>query len=124
MPQLKSYLCDRCDYRPHTNFGDAMYVVDKDGTRIICPHPCEYKKVHEILGVNASEEEIEQNTGYLSDCVCVDCLATAQIDLKCDERLCHYCGSNQVVSFANLRGRMCPKCHKGTIQEHLHGIWT
>lgn len=124
MPQFRSYLCDRCDYRPHANFGDVMYVLDNDNNRVICPHPREFKKVYEVLGGNASEEEISQNTGDLSDCVCVECLTIVQLDLKRDESLCNNCGSKQVVSLANLRGRMCPKCRKGTIQEYLHSIWT
>jgi hypothetical protein len=101
-----------------------MYVVGSNGNRIICPHPREFKKVYEVLGDEVTQDEIKQKTGHLSACVCTDCLVIIELDLERDVKICPTCNSDKVVSFAALRGRRCPKCNKGIIQEHLHGLWT
>jgi len=135
MPRYYYYVCDKCRFSPKRlksgSFnGSTMrpmpngytYVTDDAGNRIICGHPCEALHIGEVLGKDAPIELIEQRTGYINYCVCLDCLADLEIDLKRDPRLCPNCKSNRVVKLREMVGTTCPKCKSGTFKELDSGI--
>lgn len=62
-----------------------MYVEDKKGKRIICPHPGEMGKVKSVLGKNISEKVFREKTGFNSYSICLDCLYQFEADLR-DEK--------------------------------------
>jgi hypothetical protein len=99
-----------------------MYVVDKDGRRVNCPHPGEMYTVIRVLGPNPSEELINHRTGFNSYCVCYNCLKKFELDLKRDARVCPECQSVGVKSVMEARGHECPNCMKGIIEEIETGI--
>ena len=112
-----------------------MYVLDGRGTRVICPHPGEEAEVARVLGVKekALRCPCEPNTtkkakhhqevfhlaltrtGFLSDCICHDCLAQFGLDLQRDEKRCPTCSSSEVTTLHDLLGEPCPRCKEGTI---------
>ena len=99
-----------------------MYVTDDSGKRIPCLHPGEMYTVRSVVGQDATHEECMERTGFLSNCLCEDCLAKFQLDLKRDERKCGKCGGVRVISTSEAVGKSCPKCKEGTIQAEDTGI--
>lgn len=49
MPSISEYKCDMCEFFLPRGWGGYMYVIDKHGERIVCPHPLEYHVVERIL---------------------------------------------------------------------------
>jgi hypothetical protein len=129
-----------------------MYVEGYDGQRVICSHPCEDLRVERVLGIplgtlsalsfikpkwwwlkrkkeaykanRAISDAAYARTGFLSDCMCVDCLQKQKLDLKKDERKCCRCSSANVKSVIEMRGSACPQCKKGMIVEIETGLIT
>ncbi len=137
MSTITGYRCTRCDLFFPNGQGGHMYVLDDAGNRVVCPHPGEEARVAHVLGVKertlrcpfgaeASRGSKRHNsvevfrlalsrTGFVSDCICRECLARFGLDLRKDERRCPECSSPEVVAVADLVGRACPKCREGTI---------
>jgi DNA-directed RNA polymerase subunit RPC12/RpoP len=124
MPPINDFKCDKCGFQLPSGWGGYMYVTDQTGKRIVCPHPCEFATVYQVLGANAPRELIQQRTGFNSDCLCLDCLKEFNIDLKRDARACPHCNSNRIGSLQELVDGPCPKCKEGTIQEIVTGAWS
>ena len=120
MPKINDYKCDECGYASRRGWGGFMYVIDRRGLRIPCPHPGEYDKVYKVLGKKASDELIRERTGFNSDCVCLECLGQFFLDIKRDERKCPYCESTRIRTIRQLVDQICPKCKNG----HIREIWT
>lgn len=93
-----------------------MYATDDAGKRVVCKHPGEWNQAHDVIGGDATEEKFRERTGFLSNCVCSDCLAQFRLDLERDERICEKCGSGNVKSTNESVGSQCPKCKVGVIQ--------
>jgi len=55
--------------------------------------------------------------GFLSDCLCLDCMEQQELDLEKDKRRCQSCLSVNVKSVKELLGSICPKCKEGIILE-------
>ena len=117
MPPYNHFRCSRCRFSLPSGWGGIRYVTDENGQKIICPHPGDFFQIYEVLGESASGELVDQRTGFNSDCLCLDCLAKFQIDLKREQRICPKCRSNHVNSVKELVGEPCPKCKDGTVQE-------
>ncbi len=124
MPAINDFRCDRCEFSLPSGWGGDMYVTDEAGKRVVCPHPCEYAVVSEVLGADAPPELVEQRTGFNSDGVCLDCLAQFSIDLDRDARACQKCKSARIATVQELVGKPCPKCKAGTIREIETGMWS
>ena len=118
-----------------------MYVVDEKGNRVRCPHPGEDRTVLDVLGKDASEEEIRTRTGFNSFCLCLNCLTQLELDIGRDEgaeswpyyypsmigrdeRRCVHCRSPNVRTVFELVGESCPKCKEGMIEVTFTGAWT
>ena len=80
MPAIHDYHCtdDACDFAGPSGWDYYMYAEADDGERVTCPHPGERAKAREVIGEDASDEEIDERTGFNYHCVCVDC--TEQFD--------------------------------------------
>jgi DNA-directed RNA polymerase subunit RPC12/RpoP len=61
MPLINKYRCDRCDLTLPTGWGGNMYVTDRKGKRIVCPHPGEWRTVERVIKESYPEhsEELE-----------------------------------------------------------------
>jgi hypothetical protein len=125
-----------------------MYVVNDEGERVICPHPCESITVERVLGKGLSRRVLDSRTGFESHCVCVDCLHQFEADLghlpellegagrlkrwhllswggvreDHDERVCPRCGSATVRTARELVDQPCPSCKQGTFVEQSTGL--
>jgi len=129
-----------------------MYVLNYDGVRVECSHPGEDYMVERELGLpegimtsllfvepkwwwskkkkaefehtRSIIESARARTGFMSDCICTDCLQLQTLDLDRDERKCITCSSSNVKTQNELVGHRCPKCNKGKIVEIDTGIIT
>jgi len=137
MPGIFEFRCDHCGFELPTGWGGYMYVVNDQGERIVCPHPCEDLTVREVLGPNASRQLTRQRTGFNSYCVCLDCLHQCELDLGNEGCLffffvrqprdlwsCPHCRSRKIRTVDELTGEPCPECQVGTIVAIYTGIVT
>ena len=141
MPSINDYICSKCDLVLQKGWGYHFYAEDDEGNRIVCRHPGEKRGGEKVLGKSASLELIRERTGFISDCVCLDCLYQFEADLgesgwspyedftvaigakvrkAKDKRECPKCKSKMVKTVLELIGQACPKCKDGVIEE----IWT
>jgi hypothetical protein len=141
MPSINNYICSRCDLILQRGWGYHFYVEDSEGNRIACRHPGETRNVEKVLGKSVSLEIIRERTGFVSDCVCLDCLAQFEADLGengwspyeadianyeprvkqgKDKRECIECRSKRVKTVSELVGQRCLSCTDGVIEK----IWT
>lgn len=143
MPPIFKYKCSKCRFRLPDGCGTGLYVVNDRGERIICPHPAEDRFVKEALGERASSlEVVRERTGFISECVCLDCLHQFDADLgevgyspyegppekhkrrlkrEKDRRECPKCKSANVKTELEMVGQTCPKCKEGVIEEWWTG---
>ena len=140
-----------------------MYVENDMGARICCRHPAEDYDIKKEIGISCKEiglnifsdfysvkpkwwwskkrrfilNLLREKTGYLSYCVCNDCLNKMVLDLgdekskwrsnygynrPKDERICSRCNSYKVRTLAESIGRLCPACKEGKITEIVTGL--
>ena len=145
MPTVKGYACTRCGFTLTKPEGGQMYVMDNFGTRSICPHPGEDAHVARVLGVDeealryafaqktcgkgnpAAQHPMElfayalSRTGFLSDCLCLNCLAPFKLDVHRDAKQCPACSSRHIKTAKELLKHRCPKCKQGTLQKRETG---
>ena len=141
MRNMNDYTCTRCGFTLPGGQTGQMYVTDHEGARSICPHPGEEAHVAQVLGVK--EEALIRafvqegsgeggparhqrgslyhfalsRTGFLSDCLCRDCLAQFKLDVHRDAKRCPHCSSSRVKTVREVLRHRCPKCREGTIEE-------
>ena len=132
---MNGYTCTTCGFSIPNADGGRMYVVDTAGNRSICPHPGEEAHVARVLGIDeetlvvafgqgsSTAQDPEglfafalSRTGFLSDCLCRNCLAQFRLDVHRDATRCPGCSSPKVTTIEGLAGRRCPKCGKGTMR--------
>jgi len=152
MPPINKYECNACEFELPMGWGGVAYVESNDGKRITLTHPIEDSVRERVLNIppgtlssfphdkpkwwwlkkrlNTYKKNKEMydlaraRSGFLSDCICIDCMQKQRLDLKKDERKCCSCSSVNVKSLRDLLGNLCPKCKKGVITEIKTGIWT
>ncbi|MDP2946877.1 MAG: hypothetical protein Q8N88_02070 [Nanoarchaeota archaeon] len=139
MPNLYSSKCNKCDFKTSVSSGGYLYVRDRDGNKVVCPHPLEYHTIAEVLGISKddafawiqqeygkiSEEtrkKIEDNIGMNFQHICLDCLAENFLDKKKDEIKCKKCSSVNLKYVADLVNKPCPKCKEGAIEMISQGM--
>lgn len=134
MPWISSYECDSCGACFHTGWGSRVYVLDKAGRRIICPHPGENSTAEFVLAEELSWFErtfISQWTlkrlrdkrmGVERCLVCMDCSESNWVDLKRDNRRCSHCSCGSLLTISEILGKACPKCKKGAVVEIPTGM--
>jgi predicted Zn-ribbon and HTH transcriptional regulator len=132
MPAISDFICNKCRFALPSGWGGYTYVQDDKGKRKVCPHPAEVVTIAEVLGLKENEifpprtEEIrnllKERTGFLSTCVCLDCLEKFGLDLAKDERRCPSCKSDNVKATVKLVNQRCPRCKVGFIEEIDTGL--
>jgi len=118
--RIRDFYCDTCSFEMPSGFGEYMYVVDDDGERHGLQHPCEGMQIRKILGEDASDELIEERTGYRAFYVCQVC-GHAFEEERGEAEKCPECGSEDVVSQNELVGEPCPRCEDGTFVDETTG---
>lgn len=139
MSNLYSCKCNKCDFETSVSSGGYMYVLDKNGKKVICPHPLEHHTIAEVLKISKddafawlqrdyekiSEETktlIEDKVGMNFQYICLDCLSESFLDPKREELKCTKCGSSNLKYVADLVNQKCPKCKEGTVEMINKGI--
>lgn len=146
MPLIHEYHCDTCEFSMPTGWGSYMYVrakicaecgervneiedfcvgcgtptesVDVAGyERVTCSHPTEELMVRRVIGEDYSDEKRDERVGYISHCVCRDCVSKFNVDIERDGRQCPDCGSSRVRTLVELVDEECPNCSEGTFIE-------
>jgi DNA-directed RNA polymerase subunit RPC12/RpoP len=119
--RLRDFYCDSCDFRMPSGFGEYRYVVTDDGERQRLHHPAEILQILDVLGEDASDELIEERTGYRAYYVCRRCGAAFEAERgEADD--CPECGHGDVVTQNELVGKPCPRCEEGTFVDETTGI--
>lgn len=90
-----------------------MYAEADNGERITCPHPDERAKARQVIGEDATDEEVDARTGFNYYCICIDCVELFERDPQRDRLLCPNCGSTAIELLVELVDRLCPHCGAG-----------
>lgn len=116
MPAIARFHCtdEECDFSGPEGWGYYMYAIDDSGERHTCPHPGEQARAREVIGPDATDEEIDERTGFNYYCVCVDCSTLFEKDPQRDTLVCPACQSRAVTLMTELVGSPCPACGEGT----------
>lgn len=125
MPAIDLFFCDNeaCEFAGPAGWGYYMYAIADDGERVVCPHPSEKGHAREVVGLDATNEELDERTGFNYYCVCIDCAGIFERDPNRDELVCPDCGSRAVTLMVELVGSPCPSCGNGTfVREDSGGI--
>lgn len=66
VPQIYEYYCDgeTCEFSVPDGWGYYMYAIADDGERVHCPHPGGTRRAREVVGSDASEDELDERTGF------------------------------------------------------------
>lgn len=119
--RIRDFYCDTCDFEMPSGFGEYRYVVKDDGEREKLQHPGESLQIRKVLGEDASDELIEERTGYRAFYACQSC-GTAFEEERDENPGCPECGSNDTVTQNELVGEPCPRCEEGTFIDETTGI--
>ena len=125
MPHIFEYHCtsETCSFSAPDGWGYYMYAIADDGERVHCPHPGETRRAREVVGSDASEDELDERTGFTYHSACVDCAEQFDRDPSRDDLQCPACGSYAVQYILELVGSPCPACLDGTFtKEDTHAI--
>lgn len=98
-----------------SGWGYYMYAIADTGERVHCPHPGEMNRAREVIGEDATQEEIDSRTGFNTYCFCIQCKTQVDLDLDRDEKACPECRSNTVKTIDELVNDQCPVCDVGTV---------
>jgi hypothetical protein len=120
MPWLYDYKCDHCGLAFPTGWRGHAYVTRKSGERVLCSL-LDAKEVQEITGLTPRQAEADGRYGFLSNCLCFDCLAQFNLDVDRDVKQCPKCGSLKVRTAKGSVGALCPACKVGCFRERNTG---
>lgn len=91
-----------------------MYAIADDGERVECHHPGEMAVARDVIGADASQDEIDRRTGFNKHCFCTDCERQVDLDPDRDDMVCPECHSPSVRTIDDLVDSPCPVCEDGT----------
>jgi hypothetical protein len=124
--------CPECGLHLSCPSWGCFYVTDDQGTRIALEGNMESTIIAGTLGIDEqaitgcvfapvrdqdSVRLMEERVGYASFCLCRTCLERCSLDGKRDVFRCPSCGSEDVKTFIQLIGTVCPRCGRGTLEE-------
>ena len=110
---ITSVECAECGYGLSPGLDGQNYAVATDGARVTTGEHPSSAMVQKITGLDYWSAYGAGRTGYLSQCLCLDCLETQELDLERDRKRCTRCDSERVYSRRGLAGAPCPKCERG-----------
>lgn len=123
MPPIEHYGCTKCEFALPIGWGGYTYAVDDNGQRHVCPHPLEFGTISQVTGLSYSDAQTAGRVGYMSHCVCIQCLTQLDLDTDRDPMLCDKCGSDHVQTAIHLIGNPCPLCQVGSIEKSSPVRW-
>jgi DNA-directed RNA polymerase subunit RPC12/RpoP len=130
MSENSEYECTLCGFKLPAGRPGHFYVANDAGERMPCARHDESGTIARVLGIDeevisscswnpasrqAPVDLMEERIGYLSPCVCLDCMAAFGLDLKRDPRRCPACGSARVKTELEMIDEPCPRCGEGRI---------
>lgn len=117
MPSIYDYHCTNstCEFEMPSGWGHHMYAITDEGKRLQCLHPGGMEQARQVIGEDASPDEINQRTGIVTYCFCLDCETQVDLDLDRDGKACPECQSNAIKTIDELVDEQCPVCAMGTI---------
>ncbi len=115
-----AYRCDHCGFAFPTGWRGYQYFTRASGERVAAPHG-DAREAQEIMGLTMRQAEAQGRIGFLSHCLCFDCLAQFDLDVDRDVKQCPECESLKVRSARGSVGVLCPACGVGRFGEHNTG---
>lgn len=131
MPETKGYQCGSCGFELPAGQEGHFYVANDAGERVPCAPHDESGTIARVLGIDeeiisscswnpasrqAPVDLMEERIGYISPCICPDCMAAFGLDLKRDPRTCPICRKDRVKTELEMVDGPCPICREGTIR--------
>ncbi len=124
------FRCATCGFTLDESNGGYLYLKNDNGVRVPLKDKKELETIARIL-LNEefsprsddsilSQEMIdimEDRVGYMSACVCINCLNQFGLDLRKDAIECPHCQSGQVKTFLATLSKPCPKCESGCMDK-------
>jgi hypothetical protein len=119
--------CAICGFTLDPSNGGYLYVKNSKGRRI----PLKGREQEAIAHILLDEEFpyrdnsgnlgkemdlVEERVGYMSACLCMNCLDQFGLDLRKDTIECPGCKSDHVKTFLEITSKPCPKCQSKTVQ--------
>ncbi|MEF8778287.1 MAG: hypothetical protein V5A36_05185, partial [Natronomonas sp.] len=127
---VRGIKCPACDAhaRPDADIcaecGTKISDDDRGYERVPCQHPSESATVRNVLGSRASDEFVDEHTGFNAYCLCLACNAQFERDLDRDGRRCPACVATEVYTEREMVGKSCPACEIGIVVERFTGTIT
>lgn len=130
MTGSKEYECTLCGLKLPGGREGHFYVANDTGERVPCARRDESGTIARVLGIdeevitscawNPASRQVpvdlmEERIGYISPCVCLNCLASFGLDLKRDARRCPACGHDVIKTEVEIVDEPCPRCGEGRI---------
>ncbi len=128
---IYGYRCGSCGFILDESNGGYLYLQNDRGDRIPLKDHGEREIIAQMLRMEeeslrdcevlaASQGAIidlmEERVGYLSACVCIDCLAQFGLDLRKDALECPHCKSDHIRTLLEMSEKRCPKCQSGHME--------
>lgn len=125
---LYDHRCNFCGFILDESTGGYLYLQNNMGERIPLRDHGEREIIAQMLraeeeslsdfnAVDASQSALidlmEERVGYLTSCVCIDCLEQFGLDLRKDKIECPHCKSENVWTLLEMTDKRCPKCKSG-----------
>ncbi len=123
------FRCTACGFTLDASNGGFLYVKNVNGTRMPLKGKDEQEAIARILlndefsfqGDDPGQFDkdidiMEECVGYMSACLCMNCLDQFGLDLRKDTIECPGCRSDHVRTFLEITDKRCPKCQSGYLK--------
>ena len=121
VPTIEAAQCTACGLALPTGWGGFTYAVNSAGQREACGHPMEIPEAERITGLPYSEARSRGLVGYLSHCLCWNCLAQFELDRERDPKCCPSCRSQNLKTWVECLDQVCPRCGEGIVRRLAPG---
>jgi hypothetical protein len=114
--------CTDCAFSLPEGLDGDNYALSEKGERVSTGMHPSAAKVQEITGMDYWTANGAGRAGYLSHCVCLDCLESQDLDLERDKKRCARCDSERVFSRRGLPSEDCPRCRSGRLRYEITAV--
>jgi DNA-directed RNA polymerase subunit RPC12/RpoP len=117
------FRCTSCGFTLDASCGGYLYVKNNNGVKVPLKGKAEQEAIAHILlneelslrcddpgHSHETMDVIEERVGYISACVCMNCLDQFGLDLRKDTMECPRCRSGHVSTFLEIMYKPCPRC--------------